>query len=250
MHQTAGASAGYVEALAQLRCREDLQLFVILPFTSLDRVAAVAHRAGIWVGAQNMHWAESGEYTGEISAPMLRDLDVDLVLLGHAERRWVFHEDDRTIARKVRSALAHGLRVVLCVGETADERDCGAAALSIARQLTIALAGVTEPERVIVAYEPVWAIGAAGTPPDPAAIAAAAATIRATCDAPLLYGGSVTAASAPGFAGVPGIDGLFVGRAAGSAAGFARTLAAAYPHLMMDHDPRSNDRISEKEAQR
>jgi triosephosphate isomerase len=233
MHQTVRESVAYVDALAALRHRAELQLFVILPFTSLSAVVATAHRAGIWVGAQNMHWADAGEYTGEVSASMVRELGVDLVLLGHAERRHAFSEDDVTIGRKVETALAHDLRVVLCVGETADERRFGAGAETIVRQLKIALHGASDLANVIVAYEPVWAIGEAGTAADPQTIASAAAAIRSfTGSLPLLYGGSVSPASARSYAEVRGIDGLFVGRAARTAEGFTRTLTATFPEFL------------------
>src|SRR5664279_3410724 len=120
MNQTAEETAHFVAGLA-CAAAGSVQRFVIAPFTSLARVVAAAHAAGIWIGAQNMHWAESGEYTGEISGRMLRALGVDLVLLGHAERRQTFGETDADIRRKVEAALAQGLRVLLCVGDTAVE---------------------------------------------------------------------------------------------------------------------------------
>jgi triosephosphate isomerase len=233
MYQTARESIAYVDALAMLPHDPALQLFVILPFTSLGAVVERARAAGLWVGAQNMHWADEGEYTGEISAAMLRDSGVDLVLLGHAERRYAFNDTDAIIRRKVEAALAHGLRVLLCVGETADERRYAAGRESIVRQLKISLYGLTDLTNVTIAYEPVWAIGEAGSAPDAATISDAAEAIRAFSGAvPILYGGSVTAQLARGYADVAGIDGLFVGRAARTAAGFAQVAAAAYPALL------------------
>jgi triosephosphate isomerase len=164
---------------------------------------------------------------------MLRDSGVDLVLLGHAERRYAFNDTDAIIRRKVEAALAHGLRVLLCVGETADERRYAAGRESIVRQLKISLYGLTDLTNVTIAYEPVWAIGEAGSAPDAATISDAAEAIRAFSGAvPILYGGSVTAQLARGYADVAGIDGLFVGRAARTAAGFAQVAAAAYPALL------------------
>lgn len=229
MHQTATESRAFIDALALFQPPADVQMFTILPFTSLPAIVEPARRAGIWVGAQNMHAAVDGEYTGEVSAPMLADIGVDLVLLGHAERRRLFHEDDVTIGRKVETALAHGLRVLLCVGETAAEKACGAGPESVVRQLKMSLHGVADLRRVIVAYEPVWAIGEAGTEAGPADIAPQLAAIRAAIDGvPLVYGGSVTEGSARRYAELAEIDGLFVGRAARSAAGFCHVLEAAY----------------------
>jgi triosephosphate isomerase len=230
MHQTVHESIAYVSGLASASADGQAQLFVILPFTSLAAVVDVAHRAGIWVGAQNMHWAEGGAFTGEVSAPMLRDIGIDLVLVGHAERRQLFGENDTIIRQKVEAALAHGLRVVLCVGETAEERRFGAGDESIVRQLRLDLGGVTDLANVIIAYEPVWAIGESGSAAEPAVIAAAAEAIRSVTGAlPILYGGSVSAETAAPYAAIAEIDGLFVGRAACTSQGFENVLRAAYP---------------------
>ena len=227
MHQSAAETAGFIDALAALGV-DDVQLFVIPPFTSLPGAVAGAHAAKIWIGAQNLHWAPAGEFTGEISASMLRALEVDLVLIGHAERRRMFGDDDAAVQRKVEAALTSGLRVLLCIGDSADERCSGAAADTVLRQLRLALHGVTDRSRIIVAYEPVWAIGERGEPAQPADVAAVVTTLAtALHDIPLLYGGSVTAATARGFATLPGIDGLFVGRAAWTPQGFKNVLAAA-----------------------
>jgi triosephosphate isomerase len=227
MHQTAGETAEFVARLAPI-ARGDVQLFVIPPFTSLASTAGVAHAANIWLGAQNLHWAPSGEYTGEISARMLRALEVDLVLVGHAERRRAFGEDDALIRRKLEAAELNGLRAILCVGETAEERRCGAAAETVLRQARLALDGIADRSRVIVAYEPIWAIGAGSQAADPGAVAEVTAALRELLGpTPLLYGGSVNADSAQRYARLPGIDGLFVGRAAWTPDGFERVLKAA-----------------------
>jgi triosephosphate isomerase len=227
MNQTAEETAHFVAGLA-CAAAGSVQRFVIPPFTSLAGVVAAAHAAGIWIGAQNMHWAESGEYTGEISGRMLRALGVDLVLLGHAERRQTFGETDADIRRKVEAALAQGLRVLLCVGDTSAEHRCGAAVEAVMRQARLALDGVTDRSRLIVAYEPIWAIGVGSTPAEPAEIRPVAAALRDFLgETPLLYGGSVNANSAPGYVRLPGIDGLFVGRAAWTPDGFANVLQAA-----------------------
>lgn len=241
MHQTPAESARfYQELVASDPLPSNCRLFIIPPLTSLAAVTDVAHlrHGDIWIGAQNMHWAPEGAYTGEVSAPMLVALGVDLVLLGHAERRRWFHETDTELNKKVQAGLAAGLRVLLCVGETAEERAYAVGAETVSRQLKIALHGI-DPARadlLQVAYEPVWSIGEGGVPATPEDVAPVAALIhavladhfgRAGASIPVLYGGSVNPENAGRFVSVPGIDGLFVGRAAWTVGGFRSTLAAA-----------------------
>jgi len=241
MNQTPDESARFIEdLLATSPPADGTQLFVIPSFVSLP--AATARRdalgATLWIGAQNMHWASAGAYTGEIAAPMLTAIGVDLVLLGHAERRALFHETDADLRQKVAAALAADLRVLLCVGETAEEKAFGVGAETVARQLKIPLQGLapSAAARLQIAYEPVWSIGTGGTPASPADVAPIADLIRTSlitlfADAgravPILYGGSVDPTNAGIFATVPAIDGLFVGRAAWSVDGFRRVLDAA-----------------------
>jgi triosephosphate isomerase len=240
MTQTPQESADfYARLVAQVTPLPGVQLFVIPPFTSLPAVTALAERdeSGIWVGAQNMHWAAEGAYTGEVSATMLRALGVDLVLLGHAERRRDFHETDPDLNRKVLAALEHGLRVLLAVGESAEERRFGVSAEIVLRQLKIDLFGVS-PEQlgmVQIAYEPVWSIGAGGTPASPEDVEPVAALIRGAMGevfgeagkaVPILYGGSVDPTNAASFTALEDIDGLFVGRAAWTVEGFLATYRA------------------------
>ncbi len=241
MNQTPEESATFYRALAASPPPPDgVQRFMIPPFTSLAAVTtlAAADDAGIWIGAQNMHWAPDGAYTGEISARMLTALGVDLVLLGHAERREHFHETDTNLNKKVLAAMDAGLRVLLCVGETAAEREFGVGPETVARQLKIGLHGLPEPSvaRLVIAYEPVWSIGAGGAPASPDDVEPIAGVIRsalgslfgdAAADVPVLYGGSVNPQNAGAFVGVPGIDGLFVGRAAWTVEGYRATLDAA-----------------------
>ena len=241
MHQTPAESARFYQQLAAVPPPPaECQLFMIPPFTSLAAVTHLAKQepAGIWIGAQNMHWAAEGAYTGEVSAPMLRALGVDLVLLGHAERRRWFHETDAELNKKVLAALAAGLRVLFCVGETAEERAYGVGSETVARQLTIGVHDVEPATGGLLqsAYEPVWSIGEGGVPAQPEDVAPIAGLIRATLhdrlglvgDAvPLLYGGSVNPDNAAEFVTVEGIDGLFVGRAAWAVEGYLSTLAAA-----------------------
>ena len=240
MNQTPAESAAFYQQLAaSVEIRPETNLFVIPPFTSLGAVADVAGPPPhpVWVGAQNVHWAPDGAYTGEISVRMLLALGLDLVLLGHAERRGYFHETDVDLNRKVLSALGGGLRVLLAVGETAEERSFGVGREIVLRQLKIGLHEVAAArvESLQIAYEPVWSIGAGGTPASPADVAPMAEAIRSGLEEllgepgnqiPILYGGSVDPSNAGTFTALPDIDGLFVGRAAWSVEGFIATYEA------------------------
>jgi triosephosphate isomerase len=242
MNQTPDESAAFYQQLAAtLQIPPDTHLFAIPPFTSLSAVKDVAgpppHQ--FWIGAQNVHWAPQGAYTGEISVAMLLALDVDLVLLGHAERRRYFHETDVELNRKVLAALGAGLRILLAVGETAEERSFGVSGETVLRQLRIGLHGV-QPEhlgQIQIAYEPVWSIGAGGTPASPEDVEPIAKLIRSGCEdlfaesgaeIPILYGGSVDPSNAGTFTALQDIDGLFVGRAAWTVDGFIATCRAGY----------------------
>lgn len=138
-----------------------VEVAVAPPFTALLAVKKVVEKARIDVAAQNCHWQDSGAFTGEISPSMLHEIGCDLVIVGHSERRHIFCESDDTIAQKVAAVIRHGMRPVLCVGETIEERKGEQTSAVIARQLDSALKGVAEGaiEKVEIAYEPVWAIG-------------------------------------------------------------------------------------------
>lgn len=237
MHGTPAETAAFVEAVERgLEPQPEVQCFVLPPFTSLPTlaptVAPTPATSHLWLGAQTMHWADEGAYTGEISPLMLKALGVDLVMVGHAERRRG-GETDAVVRKKVSSALRHGLRVLLCVGETQAQKERGTGAAVVSAQLGTALRGVAA-DRVMVAYEPVWAIGAAGREADAAEVQAMLKTLRGTLQTlfgprhvPILYGGSVTEANCAAYARLSEVDGLFVGRAARRADGFLRVLAAA-----------------------
>ena len=238
MNQTPDEAAAFVARLGQLDVPRDVQLWVIPSYTNLARVADACAQAHIWLGAQNMHWADDGAYTGEISPVQLKACGANLVMLGHAERRTLFGETDETVNRKVLAAARHQLRILLCVGETAAEKQAGTGHRYVSQQLILALAGLDDPQAVLVLYEPVWSIGAGGVPADPAEVAGAFANIRHTLhqrygaagDAvPILYGGSVNARNAADYARLPDCAGLGVGRAAWQADGFADVLRNALP---------------------
>ena len=245
MHQTPAETAAFITGLRPalgdtLVGHEDVRLFVIPPFTSLPAAVPAAADAGLplWVGAQTMHQATEGAYTGEISARMLQAVGVGLVLLGHAERRALFAESDAALSAKVPAALGAGFQTLLCVGETAEEKGFGVGPETVARQLKIALSGVDAAHlpNLLVAYEPVWSIGASGTPARPDDVMGVADAIRgalgdrfgaAGAEVPVLYGGSVSVDNCGGFVALQHIDGLFIGRAAWTVDGFAAVLAAA-----------------------
>lgn len=199
------------------------QPFVIPPFTLVREVKAALAATRVKVGAQTMHWAESGAWTGEVSPPMLTDCGLDLVELGHSERRQHFGETNETVGLKVAAAIDHGLVPLVCIGETLDERRDGAADAVLARQVEGALAGLDDVSRsatIVFAYEPVWAIGETGIPASPdyaeerqAKIRDLTATLLAA-PAPVLYGGSVNAENCADLITRSAIDGLFIGRGA------------------------------------
>jgi triosephosphate isomerase len=241
MHKTVSEAISYTRRLLQeierLPGLDQIQVFVVPPYTA---IAAVKQESGgrLWVGAQNMHWAESGPYTGEISAPMLKELDVDLVELGHAERRQHFGETDSTINQKLHMALRFGLRALICIGEQLDQKVSGVGRESVARQLRAILAGVPDREagKLIVAYEPVWAIGEDGTTADAHYVRLMCDYIRGVVaqafgpgparDVRVIYGGDVKATNAGEILGQGGVDGLFIGRAAWQAEGFVSLIRA------------------------
>ena len=223
------------ELLASLPGKEKVQLFVIPPFTAIDAVKK--HSQGrFWVGAQNMHWEEWGPYTGEISAPMLRDLGVHLVELGHAERRQHFHETDENINKKLQQAIRYGFRPLLCVGERSDEKYYGVERETVGRQLRIALKDISpsQTSNLIIAYEPVWAIGEGGTAAEPEYLLKMLTLVRGILAdilgseqagrIPLLYGGTVNQDNASEILQQTNTDGLFVGRAAWEIPGMAKLI--------------------------
>ena len=235
MNKTLGEAQAFADTLAAFApsIDENIQAFVIPPFTAIRDVKRMLVRTGVKVGAQNMHWEGAGAWTGEISPVMLADCGVDLVELGHSERREHFGETDRTVGLKTAAAVRHGLMPLICVGETLAQRDAGRAEEILATQVEGALALLTEAEQdapIGFAYEPVWAIGANGIPAgaeyadhQQARIAAVAESILRRTP-PVLYGGSVSAHNAAELVVQPHIDGLFIGRSAWSPEGFLEIL--------------------------
>jgi len=233
MTKTRSEADAYARALAEAAPSfvDAVNAFVLPSYPLIESVAATLTPAGVQVGAQNVHWADSGAFTGEVSAPMLIEIGATLASIGHAERRAMFGETDDTVRARVVGALRNGLTPLICVGESIAERDAGMEVPFVERQLEISLDGLDSvaAANTMVAYEPVWAIGAGSTPATAEQAEAMHETLRrklvelhgeAGSRIPLLYGGSVDVKSAPELISAPNIDGLFVGRAAWSVDGF------------------------------
>jgi triosephosphate isomerase (TIM) len=238
MHKTnAEAEAFLEEFLPEAGGRPDVEVAICPPYTALRTVAERSGSSAVITGAQNMHDQESGAFTGEVSPPMLRELGVGAVVLGHSERRQLFCETDAALARKVPAALDAGLLPILCVGETEEEREAGQTERKLRHQVQTDLAEVDDDrlDGITIAYEPIWAIGTGNTAtPDQAqeAIAFVRALLgdrlaRAAAGVRILYGGSVNAGNAAELLGQPDIDGALVGGASLDPAEFAAIIAAA-----------------------
>ena len=242
MYQTPGQAAAFLAELTALTRdipSEDLTLFVIPSFTSLERSCEAVKSSTVLLGAQNMHWEEEGQFTGEISPLMLKELGVSVIEIGHSERRHIFHETDEDVEKKVRTAVAHGFTALLCVGETLKQRQWGVADEVLRMQLKIGLHALSPRQfpRVWIAYEPVWAIGENGIPATVEYVAKRHRVIRETLagqfgekeagEIPVLYGGSVNPDNTPGLINTPDVDGLFVGRSAWEAGRFNQLIRSA-----------------------
>jgi triosephosphate isomerase (TIM) len=202
---------------------EGVEAVLCPPYVSL----ATAVESGQTVFAQNVHWAPEGAYTGEISAPMLLELGVAGAIVGHSERRQYFGETDETVARRTVAALEQGLRVIACVGESEEERESGQMELVLRVQVeTIADAAAGGQQGLVVAYEPVWAIGT-GKTASPEQAREAHAFIRSLLDVPVLYGGSVKPENAAELLAQDGIDGALVGGASLEVESFTAICRAA-----------------------
>jgi triosephosphate isomerase (TIM) len=187
---------------------DGVEVVVCPPFASLS----TAVERGARVYAQNVHWEEQGAYTGEVSPAMLVELGVAGAIVGHSERRQLFGENDEGVARRARAAIEAGLGVIACVGETIEQREAGDTELILKIQVEALAFAVGEDERLVVAYEPVWAIGS-GKTATPEQAAEAHAFIKGLLDVPVLYGGSVKPENAEELLGQAAVDGALVGGA-------------------------------------
>jgi triosephosphate isomerase len=237
MHGSRAENAKLIDALLESLEAPRAEVLVCPPFPYLAEIARAVKGSPVQVGAQSVCAEAQGAFTGEVSATMLRDIGCTHVLVGHSERRALYGEDDGLVARKFMAAQSAGLTPILCVGETLEERESGATATVILRQLeaVVGLAGIGAFAKAVLAYEPVWAIGT-GKTASPAQAQEVHALLRARIvekDAILggqmriLYGGSVKASNASELFAQPDVDGGLVGGASLQAEEFLRVVAAA-----------------------
>ena len=225
MHKTATEARAFAERLkGALPRAKRCSIVLCVPYVDIPAAVKLLKDSRVAVGAQNLHWESSGPFTGEISAGMLADLDVKYVIIGHSERRALFGETDHIINQKVHAALSAGLRPILCVGEDQDQRELGVTMEFISYQLKAALAGVTPEDmrRVVIAYEPIWAIGTGNTA-TPEQAGEVCSAIRATLrrlygariarSTTIQYGGSMNDKNAEELLRQEDVDGGLIGSA-------------------------------------
>jgi triosephosphate isomerase len=234
MHKTAQEARDFAAVLRQIPWNS-VDVGVAPPYTALAAAVEALQGSGVGVYAQNVHWDDKGAFTGEISGGMLRDIGVDGAIIGHSERRRYFGETDETVAKRLRAALRHQLKPVVCVGETLDERKSGQTLEVIRRQIVGALEGLSPADavKVVVAYEPVWAIGTGETAtPEQAQevhefIRKRLGELFGPDGAKFIriqYGGSVTPENAGTLLGQADVDGALVGGASLVAENFAKII--------------------------
>ena len=225
MNKTPAEAKELIAAIAPLVKDAGCEVIACTPFVDLSAAQEAAQGTNIQIGAENCHWEKSGAYTGEISAEMLSSMGVNIVIIGHSERRQYFGETDVTVQKRVRAALDAGLTVILCVGETLEQREQGITSELVAMQTKIALGGVTAEElkRIIIAYEPVWAIGTGKTATAEQAnevchtireVIAGLYGKEAADAFTIQYGGSMNPKNAAELLAQPDIDGGLIGGAA------------------------------------
>jgi triosephosphate isomerase (TIM) len=238
MNKTPAEAKELIDGIKPLVKGADCGVVVCVPYIDLAVALEATKGTNIGVGAENCHWEKNGAFTGEISADMLVAMGVQYVIIGHSERRTYFGETDITVNKRVRAALDSGLTVILCVGEYLEQREQGITSELVAMQTKIALGGVSKEElkKIIIAYEPVWAIGTGKTATS-AQANEVCATIRATvkdlydtaaADAMTVqYGGSMNAKNANELLDEPDVDGGLIGGASLKPADFAEIVKAA-----------------------
>lgn len=239
MHKTGAEAVAFCRRIREAeKSLQGVDVLLCPPFTALPATRAALEGSPVKLGAQNLFWAEKGAYTGEISPPMLVDQGVEYVIIGHSERRHILGEDDDLVGKKLLAALTHGLKPILCVGETGAERASGETTAVLERQLESAIKDLeAESARdLVVAYEPVWAIGT-GIAASPDDAENAAQYIRRLVDGLLgpaaagrlrvQYGGSVNAGNIADFTSLPAVNGALVGGASLQADSFIELVKAA-----------------------
>ena len=238
MNNTPEQTKALIEQMKPLVANADCDVVICAPYIDLYAAMEAAAGSNIKIGAENCHWAEKGAFTGEVSANMLKAAGVPYVIIGHSERRQYFGETDETVRDRVRAALNAGLKVILCVGEVLEERQLGITAEIVRKQTKVALSGVSEAElaNIIIAYEPVWAIGTGRTATAEQAnevCAVIRGVINDLYDAEaaekmvIQYGGSMNAKNAAELLAQPDVDGGLIGGASLKPADFAEIVKAA-----------------------
>jgi len=224
MNKLLAEAKTFATRLREVPAPPGVQRFIIPPYPAIPTVAeALGSDSDVILGAQNAHWEDAGAWTGEVSVPQVQDAGATLVELGHSERRAHFNETDATVNLKVRSVLRHGLIPLVCVGEPDEVFRQGGSSEYILRQAHAALHQVPDASEVLIAYEPVWAIGETGRPAHPEDIESQFAALTEALQGrvrAILYGGSVNPDNATETLAVPGVDGLFVGRSAWEVEGY------------------------------
>lgn len=238
MNKTRPEAKALIEELKPIAAKESCETVICVPFTNLETAIELTKGTNIKVGAQNCHFKKNGAYTGEISADMLAEMGVEYVVIGHSERRQYFAETDLTVNRRVKAALAAGLKPILCVGEMLAEREDGITEDVVELQTVAAFTGISaeEAKNIVIAYEPVWAIGTGKTATDEQAEEVCAFIRKVVADKygkaisdgmTIQYGGSMNPANAAGLLAKENIDGGLIGGASLKAADFGVLLEAA-----------------------
>ena len=233
MNMLPDAAIRFIDELTPLVKDAESEVILCVPYTDLFYALLTAQNTNIKIGAQNMHWEESGAYTGEVSGQMLKAIGVEYVIIGHSERRQYFAETDETVNKKLKSAFKYGLKPIVCVGETLEEREAGKAEEIITSQTEKALAGLTEEQvaNTIIAYEPIWAIGTGKTATSEDANNAVKSIRNKISNmygqmvserVIIQYGGSVKASNAKELFTMSDIDGGLVGGASLKSEEFAK----------------------------
>lgn len=233
MNNTCAEGVKLVNELKPLVKDAKCDVVVCVPFTALHAVGEAIKGSDIKLGAENVHFADKGAYTGEISADMLLELGVEYVIIGHSERRQYFGETDETVNKRLKTALAKGLKPIMCVGETLDEREGSLTEYVLTNQVLKGLDGVEDVSKVVIAYEPVWAIGTGRTATSEQAnetIAFIRKTIadnfgkKVASGVRIQYGGSMKPSNASELMAMPEIDGGLIGGASLKAEDFAKVV--------------------------
>ena len=238
MNKNRAEAKTLIEELKPLVADAGCDVIICVPYTNLETALELTKGTNIKVGAENCHWAKSGAFTGEISAEMLTEMGVEYVIIGHSERRQYFGETDATVNKRLRAALDAGLKVILCVGELLEQRELGITEEICAMQTKVALGGVTvqELKNIIIAYEPVWAIGTGKTATSDQAdevngyIRSVVAKLYGDAAAEAMtiqYGGSMNAKNAEELLSKEHVDGGLIGGASLKAPDFAAIVSAA-----------------------